>query len=99
MRAWRRKTAPTSTPAMDLSSLLILAGAGSAMAHTSSVEVPANLSTRALGRVSDSAAKPPPPPSLASLSAIDPMVGWPFRERTRPPVINSFGNLSGLYAS
>lgn len=49
---------PASTPAMGLSSLIILAGAGSAMAHTSNVEVPANLPTRALGPVSDPAAQP-----------------------------------------
>ncbi|KAI3395761.1 hypothetical protein diail_892 [Diaporthe ilicicola] len=35
---------------MGLSSLMILAGAGAVMAHTSNVEVPANLSTRPLGR-------------------------------------------------
>ncbi|KKY29633.1 putative dna methylase n-6 adenine-specific conserved site [Diaporthe ampelina] len=35
---------------MGLFSLMILAGAGSAMAHTSNVEVPASLPTRALGR-------------------------------------------------
>lgn len=39
---------------------MILAGAGSAMAHTSNVEVPANLPTRALVRVSGSAATPNP---------------------------------------
>lgn len=98
-KAWQRKMAQISTPAMGLSSLMILAGAGSAIAHTSNVEVPTNLPTRALGRVSDSGARPPPHPFL-SLIVRDTQISWLDALLVRRlPGMNAFESLTGVYLS